>query len=171
MAGSKLARSDLVLLAALHFLFLGRILLKDFRDRAGDALYGKPTFLLRFGKDVTVLASLTSILIGNALLLLTLAGRHALLLAILEAYFLAIYIMGYRLWSAQDRQSEQVAIGIGAKMGNGLLITLLGILVLSEYDAPAEIQILFAGSMATVFLLNFVFLMVTPRYAVIGYRG
>ena len=41
------------LVGALYVLFVARIVLKDFRDREGDALYGKPTLLLRFGKDAT----------------------------------------------------------------------------------------------------------------------
>jgi homogentisate phytyltransferase / homogentisate geranylgeranyltransferase len=41
---------DLVFAASLFALFVARITLKDFRDQEGDALYGKPTLLLRFGK-------------------------------------------------------------------------------------------------------------------------
>jgi 4-hydroxybenzoate polyprenyltransferase len=37
---------------ALFLLFAARIVLKDFRDREGDARYGKPTILLRFGEPV-----------------------------------------------------------------------------------------------------------------------
>ena len=54
-------------------LFVARIVLKDFRDREGDALYGKPTLLLRFGKDATCAVSLAALLAGNCLLL----GRAA----------------------------------------------------------------------------------------------
>src|SRR5258708_8909558 len=54
---------DGLFLAVLFTLFSGRILLKDFRDRQGDALYGKPTFLLKYGKNATCLASFLLILI------------------------------------------------------------------------------------------------------------
>ena len=42
--------SDMVLLAGLYVGFIGRILLKDFRDVRGDALFGKRTFLVRYGR-------------------------------------------------------------------------------------------------------------------------
>ena len=48
-------RADLVLLAGLYLGFVGRILLKDFRDLAGDTLYGKRTFLVRHGRRATCL--------------------------------------------------------------------------------------------------------------------
>ena len=38
-----------MLLAGLYVGFIGRILLKDFRDVRGDALFGKRTFLVRHG--------------------------------------------------------------------------------------------------------------------------
>src|SRR5215210_5764384 len=50
-----------------------RIILKDFRDREGDAAYGKPTFLLTYGKRATCLASLGAICAGDALLIASLA--------------------------------------------------------------------------------------------------
>ena len=41
--------ADLALLAGLYAGFVGRIVLKDFRDVRGDALFGKRTFLVRHG--------------------------------------------------------------------------------------------------------------------------
>lgn len=41
------------LAAALYVGFVARIVLKDFRDAAGDALYGKRTFLVRHGRRRT----------------------------------------------------------------------------------------------------------------------
>ena len=36
--------------------------------------------------------------------------------------------MLYRLYWLGGRKDEQLSIGVGAKMGNGLLVTLLGLL-------------------------------------------
>ena len=44
---------DLPFLGALYVGFIGRILLKDFRDVRGDTLFGKRTFLVRHGRVVT----------------------------------------------------------------------------------------------------------------------
>src|SRR5215813_11595051 len=43
----------LLLLAGLYTGFIGRIILKDFRDVRGDALFGKRTFLVRHGRRWT----------------------------------------------------------------------------------------------------------------------
>ena len=50
---SLLNRGDVVLLAGLYIGFIGRILLKDFRDVRGDALFGKRTFLVCYGRRAT----------------------------------------------------------------------------------------------------------------------
>ena len=49
-SGAGVRASDLPLLAALYVGFIGRIILKDFRDLRGDALFGKRTFLVRHGR-------------------------------------------------------------------------------------------------------------------------
>ncbi|MDP9242097.1 MAG: UbiA family prenyltransferase [Actinomycetota bacterium] len=110
---------------ALFSLFVARINLKDFRDREGDARYGKPTLLLRFGKDTTCAVSLAALVAGNVLLLAALRPRFGLALVV-EAFIASIAIMLRRLRTADDPRQEQVAIGIGARMGNGLLIGVLG---------------------------------------------
>lgn len=46
-ARGSVGRTDLLLLAGLYAGFIGRIVLKDFRDVRGDALFGKRTFLVR----------------------------------------------------------------------------------------------------------------------------
>ena len=44
---------QLALLGGLYVAFIGRIMLKDFRDVRGDELFGKRTFLLRHGHVAT----------------------------------------------------------------------------------------------------------------------
>jgi 4-hydroxybenzoate polyprenyltransferase len=53
VAGAQPDRRDAVFAGALYLWFIARINLKDFRDREGDALYGRPTLLLRFGRRTT----------------------------------------------------------------------------------------------------------------------
>ena len=171
IARSTIQGKEWVFVAALLFLFFGRIILKDFRDRKGDALYGKPTFLLRYGKSATCSISFISILTGNVLVFASLYSLATTSLLPLQMYFLAIFFVLSRLWKTDDHDSEQVAIGIGAKMGNGLLLTMLGLFVLLEYGAPIQTQILFVSTITIIFLLNFFTLIAKPAYAVIGYRG
>lgn len=63
---SDVSLHDLTLLAGLYAGFIGRILLKDFRDVRGDALFGKRTFLIRHGRRPTCMASAVFWTIGSA---------------------------------------------------------------------------------------------------------
>jgi len=171
VAQSAIKEQELFFIVGLLSLFFGRIILKDFRDRKGDALYGKPTFILRYGKKATCLLSLFSIILGNIFIFISLPTKNLIIIFILELYILGIIFMLYKLFKVTDHESEQIAIGIGAKMGNGFLITILGFLILLEYKAPTQIQILFVGIITGIFLLNFIMLVRKPENAIIGYRG
>lgn len=161
---------DWLFAGALLALFGGRIVLKDFRDRTGDARYGKPTLLLRFGEGLTCLVSLASVLVGNLMLFVAL-GPDPRVAVLLELFLVAVYSMLLRLRRARLHDDEQLAIGVGAKMGNGLLITVLGLLILSSQGAPAGDQLVLTASLTVLFGTSFVALLSHPEKAVIGYRG
>jgi len=156
------------LTVALFLLFAARIVLKDFRDRDGDARFGKPTLLLRFGKTATCTASLGALLAADAVLLAALDPRLAL---VVQPFIAAIGWMLYRLWLADDRRAEQVAIGLGARMGNGLLLCVLAWSVVRGSGAsPAEATGM-TTVLAGVFFLSFASLAARPHEVVIGYKG
>jgi 4-hydroxybenzoate polyprenyltransferase len=161
---------DLPLMMALYLLFAARIILKDFRDREGDAAFGKPTFLLEYGKKVTCLISLLALCAGDAFLISSLADSWWLA-ALLQLYVASIMIMLYRLYRASSRKDEQLSIGVGAKMGNGLLVTLLGALILANQGADWVIQLIFGLALTTLYMLNFIDFLRHPERAVIGYKG
>ncbi len=169
-AGEGLGMLDLPLMAALYLLFAGRIILKDFRDREGDALYGKPTFLLRYGKGATCLASLGAVCAGDALLVASLADRPWLA-GVLQVYVVGVAIMLRRLYRAGGSKDEQLSIGVGARMGNGLLTTLLGCLILANQDATWTTQAVFGLALTALYLLTFIRFLRHPERAVIGYKG
>jgi 4-hydroxybenzoate polyprenyltransferase len=171
VSDSQFNDQELFFIPGLLLIFLGRIILKDFRDRKGDALYGKQTFLLKYGKTATCLLSFVSILIGNILIFFGLSTVNPIIFFILEIYFISIFIMLYKLLKVKEQEQEQIAIGIGAKMGNGFLLTMFGFFVLLEYQALIQAQILFTATTTFVFLLNFLFLLFKPENAIIGYRG
>jgi chlorophyll synthase len=148
----------------------GRIILKDFRDREGDAAFGKPTFLLTYGKKANCLASLCALCAGDALLAASLADRWWLA-ALLQLYVVSMAIMLYRLYGSSSRKDEQLSIGVGAKMGNGLLVTLLGALILSNQGADWITQFIFGLALTAIYVLNFVDFLRHPERAVVGYKG
>jgi 4-hydroxybenzoate polyprenyltransferase len=170
VAGETLRTSDVPLLTALYLLFAGRIILKDFRDREGDAAFGKPTFLLKYGKKATCLASLCALCAGDAILVAALADSRWLA-ALLQLYIATIVTMLYWLYRASSRKDEQLSIGVGAKMGNGLLITLLGTLILSNQGADWITQFIFGLALTALYTLNFIDFLRHPEHATIGHKG
>ena len=155
-AGVAPALFDTRVAACFVVLFTGRMLLKDFRDRRGDAAFGKRTFLLAHGKAATLLAVLACVVTGDGLLL-TVLPANGLLIAATQTYFAAIGLELYRLSRADHPDGERVAIARGARMGNAVVLTWLGLAVLEAAGAtPVELGVfvlLVAGMYWFAFLL------------------
>jgi hypothetical protein len=76
-----------------------------------------------------------------------------------------------RLWLACDRRSEQVAIGLGARLGNGLLLCVLAWSILDGSGASAGEAFALTATLAAAFLLSFAALAAEPQHTIIGYKG
>jgi 1,4-dihydroxy-2-naphthoate polyprenyltransferase len=170
VAGDGWGPADSLLAGALLSLFLARITLKDFPDREGDAAYGRPTLLLRFGKDVTCRTSLAALVVGNILLLAAVTPPISLAILI-ETFVVAIGWRLHGLWVADRPREEQLAIGLGARMGNGLLISVLAWFVLAAEGASVDEGLLVLSALATVYWAGFVAVLRGPDRAVIVYKG
>ncbi len=170
VAGERPRGHDLVLGGALGCLFLARIVLKDFRDREGDAAYAKPTALLRFGEGAVCAASAAALLAGDALLLVALHAPLALALLV-QAHVLAIAAMLVRLRRARDGRTEQLAIGTGAKVGNGLLLCVLAWIALEAHGTPAADRTVVVAALAALVGAAFAALVADPERAAIAYKG
>jgi 4-hydroxybenzoate polyprenyltransferase len=155
--------------AACYCLFVGRIVLKDFRDREGDAKYGKPTLLLKYGKTATCVVSAVMVVAGLGLLWLAGPAPAVLMLAP-TVLIAAVLLQLWLLWRAR-RDREQLMIGVGAKLGNGALVILLGLMLLAQSGAAPDEQAVFAAAMTVVLLYSYARLMRSPELAVNGYRG
>jgi 4-hydroxybenzoate polyprenyltransferase len=165
-----LGQDDLFWIGGLYLLFVGRIMLKDFRDRKGDAKYGKPTFLLRYGKKATCVASGALIVLGGGVLGWQL--RDEPWLTVLAVVFVGtIVAMLVRLYRATPGPDEQLSIGVGAKMGNGLLIALFAALLLADSHLGSTERLLAVWLVALPFFLNLVMFVRDPAKAAIGYKG
>jgi hypothetical protein len=75
------------------------------------------------------------------------------------------------LLRSTDRRDEQVAIGIGARMANGVLIATLATLLLEARGATTQEQLGLVSGLALVFGLSFLTLVARPQDAVLGYKG
>jgi 4-hydroxybenzoate polyprenyltransferase len=169
-AGGAIDRVDVLLCAALYSLFLARINLKDFRDRAGDAAYGKPTLLLAHGKNLTCAVTGIALLVGCAALVAALGGQPGVV-AIVSFFGAVILSTLWRLWRTSDPRAEQIAIGLGAKMGNGLLACTLASLILQAQGAPEGMRVLTMAFFALVYGAVFLALNDRPDEIEIAYKG
>jgi 4-hydroxybenzoate polyprenyltransferase len=152
---SSVGREDVVLLAALYVTFVGRIMLKDFRDVEGDAMFGKRTFLVRHGRQATCAVSAACWTAGVALLLL-LPWSRTLIASF--TVLLACALHGLRRLAATTggRIAEQVVIGAIAHTGRGMGIVLLAHLTMGTKAWSPSLQatvlvaltLLYAGSYA-----------------------
>ena len=124
-ARGRLAAADLPLLVALYLGFVGRIILKDFRDLRGDALFGKRTFLVRHGRTWTCRVS-AAFWTGGAALLVW-ARPHATptwVLSTVAGTVLALVLIR-ELVGVTDRRREEWLVSALAIVGRGLLVVLL----------------------------------------------
>jgi 4-hydroxybenzoate polyprenyltransferase len=161
---------SVVLMLACYFLFIGRIVLKDFRDRAGDAKYGKPTFLLVYGKPATCAISAAAVVVGAVLLWAAHPVSPIWLLLAPSALLAVVLLQVFRLWRAPIH-AEQPIIGTGAKLGNAALIILLGLMFLGRAGATLDQRLVFAIALLMITLYSYNSLQKAPQAAVNAYRG
>jgi chlorophyll/bacteriochlorophyll a synthase len=162
--------SDVPIVVGLFVLFTARIVLKDFRDRLGDERYGKPTLLFRLGKRATCATSMTGAAIGSSILIVEIAPTP-LVASILIVPVVAIEWMLWRLRAAADPRSEQIAIGLAARAGNCLLLSLLAILLLRAEGAAHDETALVVGLIVATFTAAFIGPARHPETVRIGYKA
>ncbi len=117
--------ADWRLLAGLYVGFIGRILLKDFRDVRGDAMFGKRTFLVRHGRRWTCAFSAVCWTAGAGLLVGA-AGWPQPSFAVGTAALLAGALWLLRALS-RDRgvRRDEALIAAIAIVGRGMLLLLI----------------------------------------------
>ena len=98
-------------------------------------------------------------------------SRRSALAIPLEALLVGIAVLLLRLHRARDCREEQIAIGLGARLGNGVLICLLAWLVLGGEGATDAARVAVVWSLAALFLASTAALAARPERVVIGYKG
>lgn len=130
-AGGGFGPRDAALLGGLSLGFVGRILLKDFRDVAGDALLGRRTALVRHGRAVTCRVSAALWCLGSTALL-TVPGLTAVT-AVAYAVQLALALVALAaLARSRHPHRDDALIAAAALLGRGLVLTLLTHLALQQ---------------------------------------
>jgi len=123
-AGAPVHGWQLGLLGGLYLGFVGRILLKDFRDVRGDALLGKRTFLVRRGRAATCALSAACWLAGSLALLAVPGLRPDVVVGYLTLTGLALVLLRRLAGSTAPRSDEALILAI-ATVGRGLVLLLL----------------------------------------------
>ncbi len=129
-----LGGGDVLIVAALYLMLMSRMYLKDLRDRRGDAAMGKATIVLRFGKPVAVRLSAMSLVAGLCLFVAALSA-HPAALAATPACAAAVALVMRRLQGTRRLSQEVILVALGARMGNGLLLTTIAVMILSAAGA------------------------------------
>ncbi|MFG1811334.1 UbiA family prenyltransferase [Streptomyces sp. NPDC049040] len=115
----------LLLPLGLYVGFIGRILLKDFRDVRGDALFGKRTFLVRHGRVWTCRFSAAGWTAGGALLLAGVPSPTPALVVALAGQLATVLWLLRRLAAETHPRREALLITSVAILGRGVLLCLL----------------------------------------------
>jgi 4-hydroxybenzoate polyprenyltransferase len=117
--------ADVTLLAGLYMTFIGRILLKDFRDVRGDALFGKRTFLVRHGRRWTCVFSAGCLTVGTAVMLVAVPHPTVGLVVGCAGGAVAMVWLLAMLWTDPGARRDEAIISAIAVVGRGMLLLLL----------------------------------------------
>lgn len=135
-ARATLRTGDLLVLAGLYVGFIGRIVLKDFRDVRGDALFGKRTFLVRHGRRWTCLFSGCCWVVGAAVLLAA-AGTPSGVLVSTYAICVVMALALLRALSVErGARRDEWLISAIAIVGRGMILVLLAHLAMVHAQVP-----------------------------------
>ncbi|MBW3557469.1 MAG: UbiA family prenyltransferase [Actinobacteria bacterium] len=130
-APSGLGGDDLVLLGGLYVGFIGRILLKDFRDVRGDTLFGKRTFLVRHGRGRTCGFSAACWILGSV----GLAGVDSVTPELAGAFALFVgvaMVLLRRLAQVRGARRDEALISALAVVGRATTATLIAHLSMTD---------------------------------------
>jgi len=141
--GHRVTADDLALAGGLYLGFIGRILLKDFRDVRGDALFGKRTFLVRHGRRPTCAVSSVAFVAGS--ITMVVAVQHlTVLLVSAEGVCLACVLAALRALAAGPARREEALISSIAILGRGMVLLVLAHLsaVGGHWPRPGYVAVL-----------------------------
>ncbi len=142
--------ADLALLGGLYLGFIGRILLKDFRDVRGDALFGKRTFLVRHGRRWTCAFSGCCWAAGTAVIMTAVRQPTPALLVALAGCAVAALGLLWVLAGDPGVRREELVISAIAIIGRGMVLVLLAHLAMTDVHWSAGLSSLMIAGLAVV---------------------
>lgn len=127
---------DALLLVGLYVGFIGRILLKDFRDVRGDALFGKRTFLVRRGRRATCALSGIFWTAGGALLVATTPHPTVSYITTTGAGIVGVLVLLRALANERSARRDEAIISGIAIIGRAVLVVLVAQLSMTDKHWP-----------------------------------
>jgi len=142
---------DLTMMGALYVGFIGRIVLKDFRDVRGDALFGKRTFLVRHGRRATCRLSAGCWVAGASVLAVVRGVTPELCVAVAVLVVAALGLLAALAHDRGARRDEWLISAI-AIVGRGTLLVVLAHLAMlqARWSAPAQVALFATLTAVTV---------------------
>jgi 1,4-dihydroxy-2-naphthoate octaprenyltransferase/chlorophyll synthase len=135
--GGRFGARDVLFLPGLLLLFFSRSLLKDLRDRWGDAAHGKRTLVLLHGKSLVSGLSIGALLGGVALLSFALFPAHPWAAIAILPFTAGLGIFQVRLLRTGVLRDEVLLVLLAARVSNGMLLTVIGLLLVQQAGAGA----------------------------------
>lgn len=109
--------------ASIYISFIGRMALKDYRDIRGDKVFGKRTFLIRYGNSRTVWFAMSAYLTGTLLGLFVFIRQNEVLLAgVLVLHAMFVFSLLEKIRHSVFGHYQQVLIGSVARIATTTLI-------------------------------------------------
>jgi 4-hydroxybenzoate polyprenyltransferase len=152
--GGNLTRIGWFILAAEYSCFVGRILLKDFRDYEGDKKFGKLNFLVRHGPILTCLASGTAWLIGDVIATANLYHSFPVFIYLVQPLICIILYELYLLAHERNYDSKLLEVSAIGRTGNAIALALLTTLTLQAFSYSAIQKNLTILAVGTFMALN-----------------
>jgi len=150
VSGQDLTHFAIWIAAGLYVSFIGRIILKDFRDVIGDKKHGKRTFIVRHGVKSTVCVAMGAWVLGGSIIVWQLASTSMALLISAIAILISFVLLELKRLTSMTKIKQQVAqIGLIGRSGNIVALFLLfGLTHLSKTDASFN-----SGFFITLFII------------------
>lgn len=126
-----------VLLLGLYVSFIGRIILKDFRDIKGDAMYGKRTFLVRYGAKKTCEVAGIAWVLGDLIVSSVFIRTEPLLVILLQPFVVSILFTLYKLSNEKQLPRQLTLVNLVGRLGNSVALSVLTVLTLRFYNYGA----------------------------------
>lgn len=126
-----------LILLGLYISFIGRIILKDFRDIKGDSIFGKRTFLVRYGSATTCEVAGIAWVVGDIIEASVFMRTELLLVLLLQPFVAAILFTLYKLSSEKTLLRQLTLVNLVGRLGNSIALSILTVLTLKFYHYGA----------------------------------